>query len=565
MNTNNLIPRVDTGDLDPKSPLSQDGSSVTAEEARFEENRAAAEQTKQEAKKEVKKERSLFVKGVLAIIIVGAVIGIGILLPIKLVPNASSMLATVFNSNTPAGTSTDATTSSSEASSSAVAFTADKMSIQSQDSVKISWNGPVRQDGQYVMRYACANGINVVLLAADGTKPAIPCDTDFRFISLDNTMTLAIESNSVRLTDVPLSFAFVDTAGNVTTFGDVRITVINNFPNTTGQVSTSTGTTVIADNSNSQSQNSSNTQSTGNVTGGSGHPFFASGNPTTSTTGTSNTNTASNNTTGLSASSNAGSANVVTNGKPDLRVRVIATGTLNKTTGQFTPTTAFKSGDRVAVQFEISNAGTGYTGTWNWSALLPTPDSKLYQSGSQASLAPQSGAIFTLGFDNLKQANASLLLISADPGNFVSESNESNNTASATFTSAGGTAQSGNADLKISLVGVGRMNGSSFVEDSSVGTGDKAAVKFRVTNIGGTASGSWKFKANLERPSGSDYTYNSNSVTSLLPGQSTEITVAFGNLTEGRQTFDITLDPSRNITDANRSNNDLTASIIVNN
>jgi hypothetical protein len=527
---NNLIPSVDTNDLDPKTPMQTEGANTSS---------PAPENPEKKDSEPQKKEGSLFVKGLLALVIVGAIVGLGILLPIKIVPNASSFLASVFH---PKAAQTSTTTDESSTSTETVTFSADKMSIKSEDSVKIDWNGPVRNDGQYVMRYSCAPGVNIVMLAADGTKPAIPCDTDFRFVSLDNTLSLAIQSRFQSLTEVPVSFAFVDNSGAVTKFGDVRVTVINNFPENASASSTpSTGSSnsgaavVNTDNSGNTSSNTSSSNTSGS-------------------TGTTNLNQGS-----------TGNTTVVA-GKPDLVTHILAVGILDKTTGAFIPTTSFSANDRIAVQFQVANVGTGASGSWRFNALLPTVDNKIYQSAWETPLNPGGSIVFTLAFDGVKQGGNPAMLIDADPDNAVAETNESNNTATAQFlnVNGGGSNGTGKADLSVSLIDTGRMSGNTFVEDSSINTGDRAAVQFKVTNIGGEESGSWRFEADVSREDDDDFTYNSGSQTSLLPGQSTVVTVAFDDLEAGRHSVDITVDPSNNLDESSRSNNDLSATLRIN-
>ena len=77
--------------------------------------------------------------------------------------------------------------------------------------------------------------------------------------------------------------------------------------------------------------------------------------------------------------------------------------------------------------FDISNIGQGSTGTYYFTAQLPTVDGYLYSSPAQSSLAPGDHIVNTLRFS---QAVSGLFSVVADPTNTGRESNTSNNYAS---------------------------------------------------------------------------------------------------------------------------------------
>lgn len=78
------------------------------------------------------------------------------------------------------------------------------------------------------------------------------------------------------------------------------------------------------------------------------------------------------------------------------------------------------------VTFNISNIGKRASGSYMFTAQLPTSQPYTYVSPAQASLAPGSYIINTLRFTQAIPGSISILV---DTGNSVSESNESNNTA----------------------------------------------------------------------------------------------------------------------------------------
>jgi hypothetical protein len=56
-------------------------------------------------------------------------------------------------------------------------------------------------------------------------------------------------------------------------------------------------------------------------------------------------------------------------------------------------------GNRVTVVFNIQNNGGTTSGPWSFSATLPSSQTPTYYSVTQAPLTPQSGVIYTLGFN----------------------------------------------------------------------------------------------------------------------------------------------------------------------
>lgn len=77
------------------------------------------------------------------------------------------------------------------------------------------------------------------------------------------------------------------------------------------------------------------------------------------------------------------------------------------------------------VTFNISNIGTGSSGSYYFTAQIPTAQPYTYSSPVQSSLAPGAYIVNTLRFT---QAIPGQVYVSVDPSNSVIESNESNNT-----------------------------------------------------------------------------------------------------------------------------------------
>lgn len=113
---------------------------------------------------------------------------------------------------------------------------------------------------------------------------------------------------------------------------------------------------------------------------------------------------------------------------PDLSVKILSVGVIDPISGNIIPREPTRPDDLVAVRFLISNSGNAPTGTWYFTAQLPTTPPYPYSSPAQNSL-PSGGSIENM----LRFKNAipgGLFTVSVDPSNQVSESNESNNTAS---------------------------------------------------------------------------------------------------------------------------------------
>jgi hypothetical protein len=101
-------------------------------------------------------------------------------------------------------------------------------------------------------------------------------------------------------------------------------------------------------------------------------------------------------------------------GSPDLSVRI--TGVTN-------------DGGMTNVTFDIANSGGSSSGTWYFTAQLPTAQPYTFSSSAQTPLAPGARISNTLRFTGAVSSGGTFS-VSVDPGNAVAESNESNNVAS---------------------------------------------------------------------------------------------------------------------------------------
>lgn len=122
-------------------------------------------------------------------------------------------------------------------------------------------------------------------------------------------------------------------------------------------------------------------------------------------------------------------------GLPDLTVDIIAVGYLTSAdTSSFVKSTTVPSGERGAVKFVIKNIGTNTSGRFTFEAPLPTSRTYTFTSDSQAALLPGEQIEYVLGFDRAKSGDSRTIEITVDPDSDIKESNESNNSDSATIT-----------------------------------------------------------------------------------------------------------------------------------
>ncbi|MDB5195412.1 MAG: hypothetical protein JWO84_596 [Parcubacteria group bacterium] len=121
-------------------------------------------------------------------------------------------------------------------------------------------------------------------------------------------------------------------------------------------------------------------------------------------------------------------------GLPDLVTTITSVGYLRNSgdTTSFVAATAVPNGYQGAVRFVVANRGTGVSNSWTFSANLPSASNSNYTSSYQRSLNPGDSIVFTLGFDGTSNGNGTIR-ITADANNNVQESNENNNTDSASI------------------------------------------------------------------------------------------------------------------------------------
>lgn len=122
-------------------------------------------------------------------------------------------------------------------------------------------------------------------------------------------------------------------------------------------------------------------------------------------------------------------------GLPDLTVSIDTIGYLETaSTDSFVASSSVPHGSRPAIKFTIKNIGSNWTGTWRFSASIPTRTSSHFESDPQQSLAPGESIDYILGFDRASTGSGQVISITANFDRAVADSNTSNDSASASLT-----------------------------------------------------------------------------------------------------------------------------------
>lgn len=122
-------------------------------------------------------------------------------------------------------------------------------------------------------------------------------------------------------------------------------------------------------------------------------------------------------------------------GMPDLQVVIHAVGEINAY-GMFEAKGYVRPYARGAAKFRVTNLGDKSTGTWYFSAVLPTLGGYLYNSEPQVTLPPGASIDVLITFDQMLPGARSFS-VHVDPYNAISERNEYNNIAGQPMTVLG--------------------------------------------------------------------------------------------------------------------------------
>lgn len=392
-------------------------------------------------------------------------------------------------------------------------------STVSGEPVIVSFEYEPEEVGQYFVSYNCVDGLFYDIQSSNGPK-RIVCNTPFKLGQDLNAISLVpLVTKENIFIDSTITIEYKDTESNPIAKGTKLLTIKNE---TEGSSATSTDSNPFGvDNSLSGSTVTSSTA------------------PSRSTEDTS---------------VDAGNGIRYTSGGSSW------TPTTYSTTRDLAVTEIYKLNNSTFV-FHVYNLGNTSVGPWEFSYTDAENPSKTLISPLQAGLAPGQGLAITVRFDEQRNSNQ-LISIFIDPYNKVSETSESNNTASVTITGSTGGYYGGSgsydedddADLIITRMDVGKISGSRFIEDDEIDDNDTAAVRFVVKNQGGESTGSWRFEID-NLPYDNDDTYRSKRYSSLRPGESIEIIADFDGIDDGNYNIRIEVDSDDDVDEERENNN----------
>lgn len=283
--------------------------------------------------------------------------------------------------------------------------------VESGDQTILSWTHRNKSgNGVYTLTYPCTGGSYLGVRLSTGNKKIL-CDTPSEVVSADSNLTL-----------IPVS-----EAGGVT---EVRITLSYSASNENASPITASTTLSIVGTTQATKEIVSENNTTPVVIPS--EQIKQSATPNASKTPTAGTRTEKTYTL-ASTSQSVVPKTPAPYGKTDLAPRIIAVGTIDRTTNQFTATTSLHVSDRIAVKFEVENLGTADSGSWTFSAVLPTFPMYIFQSEGQQNLQPGDRIEFTLGFDQVEPDINGRFVVNVDPTSSIPEASESNNIATTTI------------------------------------------------------------------------------------------------------------------------------------
>ena len=260
--------------------------------------------------------------------------------------------------------------------------------------VTISFEKQGSGEGSYTFSYDCVEGVNFEILSPNGSSRTFAfCNTETSFATNGTYVQVIPTLINKDVVSVPIKINFTRNSDNeISASGNAQMTVIKSSGNTFTPPANNPATTT----------------------------------PPVTEKPPVNTNPGYTIITAPRVPSLYGFA--------DLKVSILEVGTINKITGVFTATSYINTSDRVAVKFEVANAGTNVASNWRFNASLPIEPYYMYPAGAQPVLNPGDKIIYTLGFDGIQNRAVNQFSVIADPDNFVQESNELNNTATRNIT-----------------------------------------------------------------------------------------------------------------------------------
>jgi hypothetical protein len=424
---------------------------------------------------------------------------------IRWIPSAVSGIANIGSSFTDRGSGDE------------IDVSLNRSEVLGDESFVVSWKYNPTEVGDYFIRYSCEDSLLFDIRSQNGDKRVI-CNTDFKLGDNLNSISLIPrfgKTNSLVDSDIEISYKTID--GGEVSSGKKIVTVQN---------------TSVTDNKDNEFN-----ASTGNFAGS-----RVESTPVDSTGSQEDRNDSL--PTGRQETQNTISTRVASS-PADLQISNITNLGNSR------------------LSFVVRNVGGRSSGNWFFSYTDAKNSSRILTSPLQISMRPGQGVLLTVRFDS-QDSSSQLVNIKIDSTNAISESNESNNSASVFMTgqtNGNRSSNSGNfdrnddADFVIDRLEVGRLSGSRFIENNKIDKNDDAAVRFVVRNRGGETTNDWRFEIrNL--PYNRNKTFESKRQNKLRPGEEREFVVEFENPDEGRYSIRVEVDSDDDTDEENERNND---------
>ncbi len=236
-------------------------------------------------------------------------------------------------------------------------------------------------DGSYTLLYQCDSGVRLRTPNEIGSENDIPCGAAFMLGTSDSISITPVMSTTSPTADVPISIFFIPNASSTPALGIAVVHVVGASATSSTAI---IGTTLPS-------------------------PVLSATKPTTTASPTQTTPVSYTQTTRTQTST----------GIADLTVQIISI---------YTDSTGL-----TAATFNISNDGSAPSGSYYFTAQIPTAQGYTYTSPLQVSLDPGAHVTNTLRFSRASQYGAGVFSVTVDPSNAVRESSKSNNTASQTM------------------------------------------------------------------------------------------------------------------------------------
>ena len=294
---------------------------------------------------------------------------------------------------------------------SAILFSSERITINpidapipSGESVALHWthDGKTR-DGSYELRFLCSDNFQLKLASGE----SIPCGISFPLGDVTSAIDLVPLVTAANPLSVPIAIGFIPSGALEQTLSAVTKILVTPAPEGK-KTKPSTATPPPP------------SQGTGGTQGGG-----ASGTSTAAVTITDGKQTTKIYPVGCQNK-------ILLDGTPDLAVKIADTGVVDGAAGNFTATSSVSRGQFAAIVFDVSNIGTAVSGTWQFSANLPTYES-YFVSDPQDPISPCDHVRFTLGFRTLNNQGSNVATITLDPQNALKEANRANDTATTTI------------------------------------------------------------------------------------------------------------------------------------